>query len=272
MYAVLNNEQIAATAPSVFATEAHSSRSDRYAFVPTSTVLTAMRREGFEVTMASQSKTRVAGKQNFTKHMLRMRHSSALLGRQVGDVVPEIVLINSHDGASTYNLLAGLFRLVCANGAVVADSLIQSVHIRHTGDVVAEVLAASMKVLEQTGKAVEVSQSWRSLMLSQDERMALAEAAHYVRFADSNGEIETPVEPRKLLIARRNEDKGSDLWSTWNVVQENAMRGGLKGHRIDDRGRSRRVTTRGVKGIDQDVRLNTALWTLGEKMAELKAA
>ena len=33
---------------------------------------------------------------------------------------------------------------------------------------------------------------------------------------------------------------------------------------------SRRVSTREIKGIDQDVRLNRALWTLAEKMAELR--
>ena len=32
----------------------------------------------------------------------------------------------------------------------------------------------------------------------------------------------------------------------------------------------RNVTTRQVNGIDQDVRLNRALWMLAEKIAELK--
>ena len=33
----------------------------------------------------------------------------------------------------------------------------------------------------------------------------------------------------------------------------------------------RRVKSRAVSGIDQDIRLNKALWLLGERMAELKA-
>jgi hypothetical protein len=32
----------------------------------------------------------------------------------------------------------------------------------------------------------------------------------------------------------------------------------------------RRVSTRQVKGINEDVRLNRALWQLGARMAELK--
>ncbi len=53
------------------------------------------------------------------------------------------------------------------------------------------------------------------------------------------------------------------------------MRGGLSARApatIDQHGRWRRgrlVTTRAVNNIDQDVRLNKALWDLGERMASL---
>jgi hypothetical protein len=62
-----------------------------------------------------------------------------------------------------------------------------------------------------------------------------------------------------------------------NVVQENVIKGGLHGFQqsIDKqtgRKTARRVTTREVKGIDQDVKLNRAMWMLAERMAELKAA
>jgi hypothetical protein len=61
-----------------------------------------------------------------------------------------------------------------------------------------------------------------------------------------------------------------------NVVQENVIKGGLHGTQwaTDEhtgRRTHRRVTTREVKGIDQDVKLNRALWMLAERMAELKA-
>ena len=38
------------------------------------------------------------------------------------------------------------------------------------------------------------------------------------------------------------------------------------------RGRVRRVTTRPINGIDQDVKLNRALYTRAARMAELKKA
>ena len=60
-----------------------------------------------------------------------------------------------------------------------------------------------------------------------------------------------------------------------NVVQENVIRGGLSARgpaTTDQQGRWRRgrlVTTRAINNIDQDVRLNRALWGLGERMARV---
>ncbi len=50
------------------------------------------------------------------------------------------------------------------------------------------------------------------------------------------------------------------------------MRGGLKGRTRGSNGRLRRTTTRPVKALDRNVKLNQALWYLTEKMAELKQA
>ena len=72
-----------------------------------------------------------------------------------------------------------------------------------------------------------------------------------------------------MLTIRRREDTGNDLWSVFNRVQENTVRGGLR-FRNEETGRRNR--TREVKGIDQNIRLNRALWELAEKMASLKAA
>jgi hypothetical protein len=71
--------------------------------------------------------------------------------------------------------------------------------------------------------------------------------------------------------ARRGDDTGSDLWTTLNRVQENSIRGGLRGVTRDANGRRQVRRTREVTGIDQDVKLNRALWTLAEEMRKLKA-
>jgi len=119
--------------------------------------------------------------------------------------------------------------------------------------------------------ALAAPQDWSTLRLNRDERDILAAPAHVLRFGDSEGETKTPIKEEQLLVPRRYDDRAHDLWTVWNVVQENAVKGGLRGIGHDDLGRPRRVKSRTVNGIDQDIKLNKALWLLGERMAELKS-
>jgi hypothetical protein len=269
-------------APSAFATEPHLSRSDRYAYIPTSEIITALMAEGFQPFKASQSRSRIEGKAEFTKHMIRFRHPDCKTNVKVGDAVPEVILINSHDGTSAYKLSAGVYRFVCSNGLMVADSTIASLSVMHKGNIIDEVLEKSFQIVAQSNKALQRVTEWTGLTLSAPEQHLFASTAHEIRFADAEGKVETPITPQQLLVPRRVEDAGyssrlpkPDLWHTLNTVQENVIKGGLSARQrgIDPetgRGRHRLVTTREVKGIDQDKRLNTALWRMAEKFADLK--
>ena len=108
----LTDDQIHRVAPSIFADAPHESRSQRYAYIPTAAVLTELRKEGFQPFMVTQTRVRDEGKREHTKHMLRLRHASQIHGAEAN----EIVLLNSHDGTSSYQMLAGMFRFVCSNG------------------------------------------------------------------------------------------------------------------------------------------------------------
>ena len=100
----LSEDQMRAAAPSIFAQGKHASRSERYTYIPTIDVLRGLRNEGFEPFMVAQGASRVEGKAEFTKHMIRMRHASQVNGSEAN----EIILLNSHDGTSSYQMLAGM--------------------------------------------------------------------------------------------------------------------------------------------------------------------
>lgn len=265
---VLSMDQIRSAAPSAFAAEPHHSRSERYAYIPTSRIIERLLDEGFRCTEAVQSRTRIADKRDFTKHMLKFTREGQQVAR-VGDSVPQLVLVNSHDGSSRYKLLAGLFRLVCSNGLMVSDGTFGEVSVPHTGDVVGRVIEGSYTVIEGAERAGEVAATWRAIELKPDERVAFARTAALLRW-DGSEENPAPVAAERLLQTRRHADNGMDLWTTYNAVQENMVRGGQKGSLRDARGARRSV--RAVKGIDGNVQLNRALWALTERMAALKAA
>lgn len=275
----LTLEQVAQYAPSSMAIAPHESRSDRYTYIPTREVIVGMQDAGFSPYSATQSRTRDESRKDFTKHMIRFRRM-ADMSRQaiVGELVPEIVMVNAHDGTAAYNLMAGIWRFVCGNGMMVSDSMLASVHIQHKGDIVGQVIEGSLAIASHSDKALDTIKTWQNLQLTQGEQSAFAESAHILRFADAEGKVNTPITAAQLLQVRRMEDSGKDLWRTFNRVQENVIKGGLSARTqasVDAQGRRiapRRVSTREVKGIDQDVKLNRSLWHLAERMAELKSA
>ena len=272
-------------APSIFAEEAHVSRSARFTPVPTFSIVEGLRGHGFLPFAAKQSKSRDEDRLDYTKHLVRFRREGDGNGTyRNDDAIAEIVLVNANDGSSSYQLYGGMFRTLCLNGLIVADSLIQSVRIGHTGNIIDKVIEGSYAVLEQTQRALEVRDRWKALQLTAGESQAFANAAHVLRFGEpENDKPSTPIQPHQLLGVRREEDRSNDLWTTFNRVQENAIRGGLtartKAGYVPDKesGRdvfkpSRKVQTREVRGIDQDVRLNKALWVLAENLEGLKQA
>ncbi len=257
----LLDDQIRAVAPSIFAEAPHESRSKRYTYIPTASVLQELRSEGFEPFMVCQSRVRHDDRRDFTKHMIRLRHASQIDARGEAN---EIILLNSHDGTSSYQMLAGMFRFVCQNGLVCGDT-VADVRVPHKGDVAAQVIEGAYEVLQGFDQAQQSRDAMRAVTLDGGEAEVFARAALALKYDDPNQPA--PITERQVLAARRLDDNRTDLWSVFNRTQENLIRGGLLGRG----GNGRRQRTRPVQGIDQDLRLNRALWLLADGLRQLKA-
>jgi len=134
------------------------------------------------------------------------------------------------------------------------------VRVPHKGNVVEKVIEGAYEVLGVFDRVDEKRDAMQSLALPAPARHALANAALKYRF----GEDHQPVTVSQLLTPRRREDYSDDLWTVYQRVQENLMKGGLSGRTAQ--GKSSR--TRAVTGIDGDVKLNRALWVMAENMLE----
>ena len=66
----------------------------------------------------------------------------------------------------------------------------------------------------------------------------------------------------QILSPRRWQDESNDLWTTYQRIQENLIKGALSGRNAKG-GRSH---TRAVRSIDGDVKLNRALWVMAEAL------
>lgn len=253
----LTDDEIRAVAPSVFAVEPHTSRSERYAYIPTSVVLARLRDEGFQPFSVSQARTRSADRREHTRHMMRLRHATTINNPEA---VHEIVLANSHDGTSSYQMIDGMFRFVCANGLVCGD-VENDIRIRHKGDIADSVIEGAYTVLNRGQAITDQMEAMRSITLNYGEQLAFARAARAVRFDDAS-----PITEAQVLQPHRVEDNGSDLWRVLNRAQENLVRGGMDGRNANNKVRK----VRAVTGIAQSTSLNRGLWILGQEMARLK--
>jgi uncharacterized protein DUF932 len=256
----LDDDQLQTVVPSIYAENAHQSRSERYAHIPTRVVLDALRQEGFQPFMACQARVRDDSRIGFAKHMLRLRHASQI---NIEDEANEIVLLNSHDGTSSYQMLAGCFRFVCQNGMVCGDTY-QDIRVQHRGNIVDNVIEGAYQILDNFDRIDASKATMKSISLSDEEQLAFAKASLLLRFSESE---EQPSDVA-VIRPRRSADTSNDLWTTFNVVQENLLKGGLP--RVTRKGKI--AKTRAIKGVDGNVRLNKALWTLAEAMKDLKTA
>ena len=97
---------------------------------------------------AVEQRIKIEDRRSFQKPLLRFRRRDVVPVK--GEYTPELCLINSHDRSSAYQLHAGLYRFICANGMFVADgSAFERVSIRHAGFTPDEVIDASFRILDQ---------------------------------------------------------------------------------------------------------------------------
>ena len=176
---------------------------------------------------------------------------------EVDEFAPEVILLNSHDRSSGYEIRAGMFRFVCRNGLMVADSLIPSIHVRHTGQELGEIIRASFTILAQLPRIADRVASFRSIGLSDAVARQFAEKALELRYPDPSM---APIRADQLLQARRSEDAGNNLWEITNRVHANLLRGGMRDtSRVNRAGKPFRAM-RARRGLQANVEINLGLW------------
>jgi len=253
----LNKEQVKQVAPSVFTKTGASNVSEKYSHIPTERVMDDMEVLGWNVVDAKEIKARK--NQGFQKHMLVFANPEIVINGADGDTVfPRILLTNSHDGKNAFTFQAGLYRLVCSNGLVIADEQFSSMKIRHMGYDFEALQKLITEMVEKLPLTVESMNNFKNKQLSQEQKQKFALEALGLRFDTENKTFNVD----DLLTPTRKEDEGNDLWSVFNLVQEKLVHG-----MVDYRNGSKTRKARKIKNFQQDVTLNTELYKLALQYA-----
>jgi len=245
---------------SIQATEYAPVLTKKYAFIPTMKVVNLFQDMGWFPDKASQVKARKEETTGFQKHLIRFRREHFEM--IPGNIIPEIVLTNAHDGAASFKIMAGLFRIVCSNGLIVADSLFANHIIKHMGFAEEAVKLAIDDVVDSIPRISGRIDDFRAIEMTPDDRGVFGAAALQVKY----GEKATEFNVAKFMQPKRKVDELPTLWNAFNIAQEHLTKGGR--FKTDSLGRKAKE----VKSIGEDVRINRALWQITEHFATLKLA
>jgi hypothetical protein len=245
--------EIRQLANSIFTTQGAPGTSDKYAHISTEKIIDDMQLLGWGVVDAKQVKARKG--EGYQKHLVVFRNNDIQITAEDGDnVFPQILLTNSHDGKNAFTFTAGLFRMVCENGLVVSSREFENMKIRHYGYSFEELQDTIKAMVEKLPLTVESLNKFRQVELSQEQALDFAKKALEVRL----GELDNiQIDLEDLLTPTRSEDRGNDLWSVYNVVQEKLIHG-MFNYKYGVKSRKARK----IKNFKQDLVINERLYDL----------
>ena len=238
-------------APALFTTSPHPKMSDRYSFTNTYDILRHMHNKGFKVTSV------MGGRKRYNKVLVRMRHPAY----DKRDDVPELALLDSHDGTSRIKSFLGILKMVCMNGMMAGDAIYSKSYIHNAPDLMEQVLLDLDDLDEPIARLQARVDKMKAYHTNVAERIALADTVIKTRFGDERPASFIADMRRSMLKVRRNDDEGDDMYTVMNVIQENILRGGMQyvtNHTV------RRVAA--INSVDRNININKVLWSTAEDL------
>ena len=256
----LTINQLKEQAPALFTEQPHHEVSDMYHFIPTIDVVKEIKSHNWHPVSVSQANVRDEDKEGTQQHLVKFRHFDDLLNPQENAV--ELLLFNSHDRSKSFSISAGIYRFVCSNGLVIADSVFETYKIKHLGERDNDVATAVESITAMKPTLMNKIETFESIILTQTEKESFAKSSIPLRF-----DKHLKIEHNDLLIPHSEEDTKDDLYTTLNVIQENLLRGNISGINKDTQ---RRFTSKEITSISKDADVNQGLWDIAERIATIK--
>jgi hypothetical protein len=261
----LSNDDIRRVCPmALHTTPTNPDVSDKYVHANTMTVVEDLAKLGWFPVQAKQcrNKKNSSGIRSF--HMIAFQNPDVKItktldnGEKIVDTYPRIILTNSHDGFNSFKFMVGLFRLICSNGLVVCNNQMVDMSIRHINYDFEELRKIVASAIEQVPGIVNTMNDMRNVMLTDEQKTALATEVVKIRKGiedDENYVVDAEV-VEDILTPVRNEDNGNDLWTIFNICQEKMIKGGFGFRGATNKLRKQR----GITSIKKDMDFNQRLW------------
>ena len=276
----LSKDELREIAPSIFSTKPSPEVSKKYSHIPTDRLIDDMELLGWNVIDAKEVNARTKGTKGYQKHLVVFRNDDIVINQMPNNIVesstsptgyrrtngtfakknpidtvfPQILLTNSHDGKNAFTFTAGLFRMICENGLVISTNEFEKVSIRHMGYDFEELQKQVTEMVEQLPLTVESMNKMIDTQMNQKMIMDFAKDMLAVRFPEDELKRIT-IDMDEFITPVRPEDKGDDLWSVFNTIQEKIIEGDFD-YTVGTKHRKARQ----IKNFKQDMDLNSKMF------------
>lgn len=246
-------------------TQGYRTTTQEYVPVQTQSVLKVFLDKGFTVDAIDKARVVNKDKDGFQRHLIRLSHPEFKL-KNVGDIKPQILLLNSFDGSQSLRLMLGVYRLVCSNGMICGSSF-DEYRVVHRGNNVFEKLNQGIEAITgQTEKLQKKLEFLTDTKLSEHQvdsvsQLVAAKLTEHLKNVHS-------VVADNLKYVRRDADNYVDAWTILNRLQENALRGGLNYVMFDTKTHELKTKRlRAIKSIQKRIDINKFIWNTIEQVA-----
>ena len=264
----LSTTDIQRRCPVAFMTEpSNPNVSDKYIQANTATVIDDLAKLGWYPTDAKQCRAKKGSSGIRSFHVISFQNPDVKICKTMTDIegnvtevvdsYPRIILTNSHDGYNSFKFMVGLFRLVCSNGLCLCTEQFANLSIRHM-NYDFEILRVMVNdIVENVPHVVCTMNQMKNTILSNEDKKELATSVVKIRKDIDDDKFELDEETiMDILNPIRNEDKGDDLWTIFNVCQEKMIKGGFNTMNTKNKMRKQRPIT----SIKKDIEFNQRLW------------
>ena len=258
-------EELKEIAPSIFTEKGSDKTSSKYTHIPTDRVIKDLELLGWGVVDAKEVNARQD--KGYQKHLVVFRNPDVSINKKStnvdGDVFedivfPQILVTNSHDGKNSFKFQAGLYRMVCENGLVIADQQFEDYTIRHMGYDFEALQGVIKDMISNLDLTVESMNKMRKIELDENQQFEFAKKLLDIR-VEGTDNLYREEQIGDILVPQRKEDFGDDLWSVFNRVQENIVEGNFKYYNAKTLGSERQA--RPIKNFKQDMDVNKKLFS-----------
>ena len=282
-----SKDELREIAPSIFSTVPSPEVSKKYSHIPTDKLIDDMELLGWKVIDAKEVNARQKSTIGYQKHLVVFRNDDIVINQMPNNIVesstsptgyrrtngtfakknpidtvfPQILLTNSHDGKNAFTFTAGLFRMVCENGLVVSTNEFEKVAIRHMGYDFDELQKQITEMVERLPLTVESMNNMIDTKMNQKSILKFAKDMLAVRFPEDELRRIT-IDMDEFITPVRPEDKGDDLWSVFNVIQEKIIEGDFD-YTVGTKHRKARQ----IKNFKQDMDLNSKMFDVALEYA-----